>query len=383
MGMCDGRTLTIGTLARAVALVLLAVGSVAPVLAEQIGSNKPLSTNLHRFVLSGEPALASARRDQAARQLLAAGRADDALRLPAVAGRLAAIEQEHAIALDTIRTTLGRDIRTHHRYRLISNGFTIALSADEVQRLRDAGDWRLQRDLADPLLTVESVAAIGATALWAQPPLAASRGEGQVVGVIDTGIHFAHPAFAARSEDGYEHINPLPGGRFGGWCDVADPRYRPAYACTAKLFAAWDFADGIRITGSINGTPIDTIENDGPVDDNGHGSAVASVAVGNTLTGLAITGVAPRASLVVYDACVSIPNLQGAGVCPRSAQLAAVEQAIVDGVDVLNLSISGGRDPWGELDVDRALLDAVAAGTFVAAGAGNSGTVGSVSHLGP
>ena len=369
--------------ARLIALVLCALAAAAPRPAAATDAAKPLPTNLHRIHLPGEPALASAQRDPAARRMLAAGRAADTLRLPTVAGRLAAIEQEQAVALDALRATVGRAVPTHHRYRLVANGFTVALRADEVQRLRDIGGWRVARDLADPLLTVESVPAIGATALWSQPPLATSRGEGQVVGVIDTGIHFAHPAFAARAEDGYEHVNPLPGGRFGGWCDPADPRFRPAYACNRKLIAAWDMADGIRVTGSVNGTPVDVTESDGPVDDNGHGSAVASVAIGNTVPSLDITGVAPRANLIAYDACVSIPNIPGAGFCPRSAQLAAVEQAILDGVDVLNLSISGGRDPWDAFDVDRALLDAVGAGTFVAAGAGNAGSTGSVSHLGP
>jgi subtilisin family serine protease len=364
------------------ALAVVLWGAASAPHAAPTASDKPLPTNLHRAVLPGEPALASAQRDAAARALLAAGRADESLRVPAVAARLAAIDAQQDTALAAIRTTLGRDVRAHHRYRLVANGFTIALRAEEVKRLREAG-WRLQRDLADPLLTIDSVPAVGASALWTAPPLTASRAEGQVVGVIDTGINFAHPAFAARTEDGYEHVNPRPGGGFGGWCDPANPRYDPAYACNRKLIAAWDFADGIRVTGSVNGTPVDTTENDGPVDDNGHGSAVASVAVGNTVDSLAITGVAPRANLVAYDACISIPNVPGAGFCPRSAQLAAVEQAILDGVDVLNLSISGGRDPWGEFDVDRALLEAVAAGIFVAAGAGNSGAVGSVSHLGP
>lgn len=376
-------SLAITASARVAALMFLVLGALAPAFAAQPVAHKPLPTNLHRIVLPGESALAGAQRDPTARRLLASGRAAEALRVPAVAGRLAAIEQEQAIALDALRAALGREVRPQHRYRLVANGFTLALRADEVQQLRAIGGWRLQRDIADPLLTVESVPAIGGTALWTQPPLTASRGEGQVVGVVDTGIHFAHPAFAARAEDGYEHVNPLPDGRFGGWCDPADPRYRPTYACNRKLIAAWDFADGIRVTGSINGTPVDVTENDGPVDDNGHGSAVASVAIGNTVPSLAITGVAPRANLIAYDACVSIPNVPGAGFCPRSAQLAAVERAIVDGVDVLNLSISGGRDPWDAFDVDRALLDAVAAGILVAAGAGNAGAVGSVSHLGP
>ncbi|MEO1369568.1 MAG: S8 family serine peptidase, partial [Acidobacteriota bacterium] len=69
-------------------------------------------------------------------------------------------------------------------------------------------------------------------------------------------------------------------------------------------------------------------------------------------------------------------------MCPRSATMAAIEQAILDGVDVLNYSISGGTRPWE--DNDRVFLDAVGAGVFVAASAGNRGpAAGTVGHLGP
>lgn len=61
---------------------------------------------------------------------------------------------------------------------------------------------------------------IGATALWNATPTP-YRGEGIVVGVIDSGINFGSPAFTARAEDGYEHINPL--GQTPIWAPV--PRW--------------------------------------------------------------------------------------------------------------------------------------------------------------
>ncbi|HET6899447.1 MAG TPA: S8 family serine peptidase, partial [Vicinamibacteria bacterium] len=50
----------------------------------------------------------------------------------------------------------------------------------------------------------------------------------------------------------------------------------------------------------------------------------------------------------------------------------AIEQAIVDGVDVINFSIGGGQNPYADA-VSLAFLDAYAAGVFVAAAGGNSG----------
>jgi hypothetical protein len=69
--------------------------------------------------------------------------------------------------------------------------------------------------------------------------------------------------------------------------------------------------------------------------------------------------------------------------CFSSDSAAAVGQAIVDGVDVINFSISGGTDPFTD-PVELAFLDAYAAGVFVSASAGNDGPgAGTVNHLSP
>src|SRR5690606_41760065 len=88
-----------------------------------------------------------------------------------------------------------------------------------------------------------------------------------------------------------------------------------------------------------------------------------------------IQGVAPRANIVSYLVCFP--------TCPVSSSVAAVDQAIADGVDVLNFSVSGTRNPWTDL-VDLAFLEAYQAGIFAAAAAGNDGPgAGTVAHTGP
>ena len=60
-----------------------------------------------------------------------------------------------------------------------------------------------------------------------------------------------------------------------------------------------------------------------------------------------------------------------------------MQQAILDGVDVINFSISGGGSPYSD-PVEQAFLDAYQAGVFVAASAGNSGPAAdTVDHRGP
>ena len=108
-------------------------------------------------------------------------------------------------------------------------------------------------------------------------------------------------------------------------------------------------------------------------DDNGHGSHTTTTAAGNqavnaSIFGVArgtVSGIAPRAHVMTYKVC-------GNGGCFESDSVAAVQQAIADGVDVINFSISGGASPYSDA-VSLAFLDAYAAGVFVAASAGNSG----------
>ena len=110
----------------------------------------------------------------------------------------------------------------------------------------------------------------------------------------------------------------------------------------------------------------------------GHGSHTASTAAGNNgvnaivngnSLGL-VSGMAPRARIAVYKVCWGIEV--GIAGCATSDSVAAIDQAVSDGVDVINFSISGSTTSF--LDpVEVAFLFAADAGVFVAASAGNNG----------
>jgi uncharacterized repeat protein (TIGR01451 family) len=194
------------------------------------------------------------------------------------------------------------------------------------------------------------------------------RGEGVIVGMLDTGVNPVHPSFAEVDGDGFEHENPYGSGNFVGVCeDPLDSDYEDI--CNDKLIGAWNFHPS---------SPSATDWND-------HGSHVGSTIAGNRHDAVftvgsdvftrTVSGVAPRANVISYLVC--FPS------CPSSSSVAAVNQAIADGVDVLNYSISGGDDPWNAT-VDLAFLDATAAGMFVSASAGNDGPgPGTVTKTGP
>ena len=270
--------------------------------------------------------------------------------------------QQQALAAASQR--LGREVAALYRYTQSFNGLALELTEAEAQalaRLPGVAGVTPSRDLR--LLTDAGPTWIGAPGIWAGTAtggLPGTKGEGILVGMIDTGINFDHPSFAdIGGGDGYDHTNPRGAGDYVGWCDPANPDYDPALPCNDKLIGAWSYPDS---------------GND-PEDDHGHGSHTASTVAGNHTTleygaGLPrpVSGVAPHANLISYDACSSF------GGCPYTALLAAIDQAVADGVDVVNFSIGGGvwEDPWDDV-LAAAFLGAREAGVFVAASTGNSG----------
>ena len=83
-----------------------------------------------------------------------------------------------------------------------------------------------------------------------------------------------------------------------------------------------------------------------------------------------VSGMAPAARLAIYKALWNQPDGTASGA--TADLVSAIDDAVADGVDVINYSISGSRtfvvDP-----VELAFFNAAAAGVFVAASAGNNG----------
>lgn len=282
---------------------------------------------------------------------------------------------------------LQRGIQVRHRYQYTLNAVSVVLTAEEAARL--ATDPAVEA--IEPVMVYEQHTDLGpnlieADQIWsgAANNGTGSKGEGVVIGIIDSGINSDHPSFAdsvsaADGGDGYDHTNPLGSGNYLGWCAT------PANAsfCNDKLIGAYDFAFA-SVTGNANAS-----EEASPEDNNGHGTHVAGTAAGNQVNAsyegisTVVSGVAPHANLVVYDACYTAID-SGRGLCPNDATTAAVEQAVADGVvDVINYSISGGNSPWLETQ-SLAFLNAVDAGIYIAASAGNDGPdAGTVAHLEP
>jgi subtilisin family serine protease len=296
-------------------------------------------------------------------------------------------------------------------YRIQVSGFTEAVTAAHFHRATDSSVVAsLTAGVAGAYngattLSVADAALLGSGQLYVnfhtatnpageiRGDIAGYKGEGVVVGVIDSGINTTHPSFAEVGGDGYRHINPLGQGSFKGACDPANlpsraqgnpSGYNPAIACNNKLIGAWTFTRTFEID-SPAGEPS-------PNDDDGHGTHTASTAAGNVVlnsqvngvTFPRVSGVAPHANIIAYDVC-GYKTTGGAtsGSCPGVAIVAAVEQATKDQVDVINMSIGGGQDPWGD-STELAFLAAREAGVIVVTSAGNNGpAVSTVNHVSP
>ena len=281
------------------------------------------------------------------------------------------LRNKHGSTLETIETMLGRPVELIYQYFVTNNGFAIVLTAEEADLISQIPEITfIQKDFERELMTDNGPTWIGAPGLWdgtnvgGSAALTSTQGEGIIVGIIDTGINPSNPSFAEIGlVDGYVHVNPRGAGNYVGVC--AGGNNHPDLTCNEKLIGAWGYAG--------NG-------ND-PVDYDGHGSHTASTVAGNIVNatvnaptlniGRQISGVAPHANIIAYGAC-----------CTGSDLAAAIDQIVIDGVDVVNYSIgsSGASDAWNDFDT-IGFLNARNNGIFVATSAGNAGpgdeTVGS------
>ncbi|WP_105257919.1 S8 family serine peptidase [Pseudoalteromonas sp. T1lg88] len=325
-----------------------------------------------------------------------------ALKSPQLAAIELQINQRQEQILLEAASTLGRELTPARRFSKAINGFVTEMTPQEAQRLAHLDNVKkitrrqmlqLQTDIGPDIIDAPNV--------WQGGTVSASpyKGEGIIMGIIDTGINTDHPSFASTGDDGYQVSNPFGSGNYVGDCALSDYAER----CNDKLIGVFSY-DVITDQYSAaeyqdpNHSPFETPVEIRPrfgEDYNGHGSHTAATAAGNVMydvpyvqphgaqsdgleTGFTferVSGVAPHANVVAFQVCYS-----GVGKwvgCPSDALVAAIEDAIDVGVDVINFSIGSalGSNPWTS-PTQQAFLNAHEAGIAIAAAAGNSGSDG-------
>lgn len=243
------------------------------------------------------------------------------------------------------------------RWTTALNGFAVELDAEQAAALADQPGVALVEPDA-----VRRVAGQPSAATAPVLPAPGRGGRGVVVGIVDTGIDPSSPVFAASGALGARV------GAFAEACPAAEG-WSPE-DCTDKLVAARHFVAGFGEDRLASGSRLS------PFDDDGHGTQVAALAVGNARVPARyhgqplgwFSGTAPDARLAAYKACWTAPDPADDG-CATSDVVSAIDQAVADRVDVLGVAVTGTP----RLDtVDLALLGAAEADVVVVTPAGNS-----------
>ncbi|GAA0161220.1 serine protease [Lithospermum erythrorhizon] len=258
-----------------------------------------------------------------------------------------------------------------YSYRHLINGFAVKISPEQAETLAGApGVKSVERDWKVKRLTTHTPQFLGLpTGVWPTGGGFDRAGEDIVIGFVDSGIYPHHPSFSGHHSEPYG-----PVAKYRGKCEEDSDTKRSF--CNGKIIGAQHFAEAAKAAGAFN----PAIDFDSPLDGDGHGSHTASIAAGNN--GIPVrmhgyefgraSGMAPRARIAVYKA---LYRLFGGFVADV---VAAIEQAVHDGVDILNLSVGPNSPPATTKTTflnhfDATLLAAAKAGVFVVQASGNGG----------
>jgi subtilisin family serine protease len=267
--------------------------------------------------------------------------------------------------------------RVGSRINTVFGGVAARIPARSVEAvLKIDGVVAVQYDSLRKPLTDSSPGFIGANAVYDKLATTANAGQGIIFGDLDTGVWPEHPSFEDLGN------LPAPPGP-ARTCDFGDnPLTIPddPFECNNKLIGGEAFLDTYLSDPDRAADETFTTARDS----NGHGTHTTSTTAGNVLDSAPvfgvergpIHGVAPGAWIIAYK----VLGAEGGFTSDISA---AIGEAIYDGVDVINFSISGGSNPFTDA-AELAFLDAYQAGVVVAASAGNSGPgAGTTDHVSP
>jgi hypothetical protein len=205
-----------------------------------------------------------------------------------------------------------------------------------------------------------SIPLINAASTWNNPAIGgmANAGAGIKVASMDGGVYHGAPMFDGT---GYSYPSGYPAGGLG-----LTANNNGKIIASRVYFRTWD---------------PPTPEDNAPwaVKGTTHGSFTASIAAGEQVDASylgiteTISGVAPKAWIMSYR--VFYDSITHDEAFYTAEGIAALEDIMKDGADVLNNSWGGGPGSiGGEFDpLDQALINVADSGTFVSMSAGNAG----------
>lgn len=279
---------------------------------------------------------------------------------------------------------ISNQIQVLYRYRLVLNGIAILAPIELRDKLKgftninfmeEAGIIGRPKDVRRSSFAIRQelgTTRIGKTAWGAESSVdfieggkahaQGIRGQGMVVGIIDTGIDFTHKMFGGvGTEEAYKAVDPnllgegFPNEKIVGGIDLVGTEFDSASAIPAKRIPHPDA---------------------NPLDEAGHGTHVAGTVAGIGDGVETYDGVAPDAKLE------AIKVFGKDGSTSDEVVIAALEYSadpsndlkFEDQLDVVNMSLGS---PYGSPHIlyNEAIRNLVRGGTIVVASAGNSGNL--------
>ncbi|KAJ4952000.1 hypothetical protein NE237_028832 [Protea cynaroides] len=250
-----------------------------------------------------------------------------------------------------------------YTYQHAVTGFSVRLTHSQAAQIhRLPGILSVIPDQIRHLHTTHTPQFLGladASGLWPNSDYA----DDVVIGILDTGIW---PERSSFSDSG---LSSVPSD-WKGICETG-----PSFpACNKKIIGARAFYKGYE---AAIGRPMDeSVESKSPRDTEGHGTHTASTAAGAAVKNAGFyqyavgeaRGMATKARIAAYKICWS----RG---CFDSDILAAMDQAIADGVHVISLSVgaNGYAPPYDHDSIAIGAFGAAQKGVLVSCSAGNSG----------
>ncbi|XP_060217392.1 subtilisin-like protease SBT3 [Lycium barbarum] len=284
----------------------------------------------------------------------------------------------HTSTIDSIKAVVPSSVDRFHSapklvysYDNVFHGFSAVLSKDELAALKKLpGFISAYKDrTVEPQTshTSDFLKLNPSSGLWP----ASGLGQDVIIGVLDSGIW---PESASFQDDGMPEIPKR-------WKGICKPGTQfNTSTCNRKLIGANYFNKGI-----LANDPTVNISMNSARDTDGHGTHVASIAAGNFAKGVShfgyapgtARGVAPRARLAVYKFSFNEGTF-------TSDLIAAMDQAVADGVDMISISYGFRFIPLYEDSISIASFGAMMKGILVSASAGNRGPgIGSLNNGSP
>lgn len=258
-----------------------------------------------------------------------------------------------------------------YTYTSAIHGFSAHLTPSQAAHLQSHPDiLSIQSDQIRYLHTTHTPVFLGLTessGLWPNSHFASEV----IVGVLDTGIWPELRSFSTSDDsNSLKSLNS-----WKGKCEISKD-FPSSSSCNSnsKIIGAKAFYKGYE---AYLQRPIDeTVESKSPRDTEGHGTHTASTAAGSVVGNASLfgfargeaKGMATKARIAAYKICWKLG-------CFDSDILAAMDEAVADGVHVISLSVgSNGYAPHYYRDsIAIGAFGAAQHGVVVSCSAGNSG----------